>query len=59
MHDTAREFLSRLTNSPTIPDSSILITFISIAHGGLGLTDPHTVTMSSATRVTTHGFHMG
>jgi hypothetical protein len=44
----------------------MLIAFISIAHGGLGLMDPHTraipdfmLTMSSAVRAATHGFHMG
>lgn len=44
----------------------MLIAYVAIAHGGLGLMDPHTrvipdfvLTMTSATRAATTGFYMG
>jgi hypothetical protein len=60
----AKNFLSRLTNNASIPETSMLIAYITVAQGGLGLMDPHTcaipdfvVTMRSAIRAATAGFY--
>eukprot|EP00956_Cyclotella_meneghiniana_P036649 scaffold128476_cov23-Cyclotella_meneghiniana.AAC.1 len=65
IHNLASDFLARLTNSPSIPSTSMLIAYISIAQGGLGLLDPHTraipdfiITMASAIRAATNGFQV-
>jgi hypothetical protein len=66
IHSMAKNFLSRLTNNSSIPTTSMLIAYITVAQGGLGLMDPHTraipdfvVTMCSAIRAATTGFYMG
>jgi hypothetical protein len=66
IHSIAKNFLSRLTNNASIPETSMLIAYITISQGGLGLMDAHTraipdfvVTMYSAIRAATSGFYMG
>ena len=62
----AKNFLARLTNVESISDSSMLIAYIAVAHGGLGFMDPFTraipdfvVTMTGAIRAAQNGFYMG
>jgi hypothetical protein len=66
IHSMAKNFLSKLTNNNSIPETSMLIAYITISQGGLGLMDAHTraipdfvVTMCSAIRAATSGFYMG
>lgn len=58
-------FLARLTNSTALPDTSMLIAYISIAQGGLGLMDARiraipdfVFTMASAVRAATNVFYL-
>jgi hypothetical protein len=66
IHRMASSFLARLTYSASIPETSMIIAYMSIAQGGLSLMDPHTraipdftITMASAIRAATAGFYMG
>jgi hypothetical protein len=66
LHQMVQSFFARLTNSSTIPESSMLIAYMSIAHRGLSLMDPHTraipdstITMASVVRAATSGFYIG
>ena len=66
IHNMAKSFLATLTNTPSIPETSMAIAYISLAHGGLGLMDPHSraipdfvVTMASAVKSASAGFYMG
>jgi hypothetical protein len=38
----AKNFLSQLTSTSSIPETSMLITYITISQGGLGLMITHT-----------------
>ena len=66
INSMAERFLSRITNMLELPPTSMLLAYITLAQGGLGMMDPHTraipdfvITMSSAIRAATHGFYMG
>ena len=58
-------FLASLLNQPTIPPSTILISQLGLASGGLGILSPRTravpdfvITMTTATRNAKHGFNL-
>jgi hypothetical protein len=64
----ASSFLARLTNSASVPETSMIIAYMSIDQGSLSLslTDPHTraipdfaITMASPIRATTTRLYMG